>query len=241
MRHAFKFPCPSPHRSHPLRSQPHRYHTIPLSKEADHSYYLVRSGRHLIPNGPDWKLELINVYDKGTRPVLQMSNARTNVTASFILFENNSGQPNAQGCRKDAIDPIVESQGKLISERVDGESKDPGGNPLAMTSYMTAIGDTKAKQHSIFAFAGDAKTCAEIHVSTLAGTPNEEPNLKAAIAEFDPKLGLPTHRTGLLPHRNSASTKTHPRSQPRTTNPLWTTSHQDHNSKPLAASSLISL
>ena len=100
-------------------------------------------GAIVIPNGPDWKLELINVYDKGTRPVFQLSNARTSVTASFILFENNSGQPNAQGCRKDAIDPIVESQGKLISERVDGESKDPAGNPLAMTSYMTAIGDTK--------------------------------------------------------------------------------------------------
>jgi hypothetical protein len=58
-----------------------------------------------------------------------------------------------------------------------------------MTSYMTAIGDTKAKQHSIFAFAGDAKTCAEIHVSTLAGTPNGESNLKLAVAEFNPKLG----------------------------------------------------
>jgi hypothetical protein len=146
-------------------------------------------GAIVIPNGPDWKLELINVYDKGTRPVFQLSNARTSVTASFILFENNSGQPNAQGCRKDAIDPILENQGKLISERVDGESKDPAGNSLAMTSYMTAIGDTKAKQHSIFAFAGDAKTCAEIHVSTLAGTPNEESNLKLAIAEFNPKLG----------------------------------------------------
>jgi tetratricopeptide (TPR) repeat protein len=41
----------------------------------------------------------------------------------------------------------------------------------------------------VFAFACDAKTCAEIHVSTLAGSPNEESNLKEAITEFNPKLG----------------------------------------------------
>ena len=146
-------------------------------------------GSIVIPNGPDWKPEMVNIYDKGTRPVFQLTNTRTGVTASFILFENNSGQPNAQGCRKDAIDPIIANEGKLISDRIDGESKDPAGNYLSTTSYMTAMGDTRAKQHSFFAFAGDAKTCAEIHVSTMSDTPNEEANLKAAIAEFDPKLG----------------------------------------------------
>ena len=146
-------------------------------------------GAIIIPNGSDWKLELINVYDNGTRPVLQMRNTGKNLTASFILFENNSGQPNAQGCRKDAIDPIIENEGKLITERTDGDSKDAAGNLIATTSYMIAIGDTKAKQHNVFAFAGDAKICAEIHVSTLAGSPNEESNLKTAIAEFNPKLG----------------------------------------------------
>jgi tetratricopeptide (TPR) repeat protein len=145
-------------------------------------------GGILIPRNPDWKPELINVYDHGTRPVLQMSNASTKVTASFILFENISGQPNAQGCRKDAIDPILKNQGKLISDHVDSESKNRRDDLLAITSYMTAIGDTKAKQHSVFAFAGDRKTCAEIHVSVMAGTPDEESNLKAAIAEFYPLL-----------------------------------------------------
>lgn len=146
-------------------------------------------GAIVIPNGPDWKPELINVYDNGTRPVIQLLNTRTNVTASFIVFENNSGQPNAQGCRKDAVDPIIKNEGKLISERVDGEAKNSADYSIATTSYMTAIGDTKAKQHSLFAFAGDAKTCAEIHVSTLAGKPNEDSNLKEAISEFNPKLG----------------------------------------------------
>jgi hypothetical protein len=146
-------------------------------------------GAIIIPDGPNWKLELINVYDNGTRPVLQMRNVSKNITASFILFENNSGQPNAQGCRKDAINPIVENEGKLLTERTDGDSHDAIGNLIATTSYMIAIGDTKAKQHNVFAFAGDAKTCAEIHVSTLAGSPNEESNLKEAITEFNPKLG----------------------------------------------------
>ena len=53
---------------------------------------------------------------------------------------------------------------------------------------MTAIGSTKAKQHSLFAFAGDAKICAEIHASTIAGTPDEDSNLKAVINGFTPNL-----------------------------------------------------
>ena len=60
--------------------------------------------------------------------------------------------------------------------------------PVATTSYMTALGDTKAKQHSLFAFAGDANICAEIHVSAMAGSPDEDSNLNAVIAEFTPNL-----------------------------------------------------
>lgn len=145
-------------------------------------------GGILIPNGPDWKPEMITVYDNGTRPVLQLTNNRTRITASFILFENHSSQPNEQGCRKDAIEPIIQNEGKSISERHDADAPDAHGNALATTSYTTAIGNTSSKQHSQFAFAGNAKTCAEIHVSTVAGTPDEISNLNAAIAEFAPDL-----------------------------------------------------
>jgi hypothetical protein len=145
-------------------------------------------GSITVPNDPDWKTELLTAYDNGKRPVVQLSNSRTLISVSYILFENLSGQPNAHGCRNDAINPILQNEGSAISQRQDGESKDSAGNPIATTSYMTAIGSTKAKQHSLFAFAGDAKICAEIHASTIAGTPDEDSNLKAVINGFTPNL-----------------------------------------------------
>ena len=89
-----------------------------------------------LPDSNNWKAELLTVYDKGTRPVAQFSQAATRRTVSFIVFENLSGTPTAQGCRQDAIDPIVKNEGKLISGRVDGEMKNSAGDTLATTSYV---------------------------------------------------------------------------------------------------------
>ena len=59
-------------------------------------------GAIALPNGPDWKPQSLTVYDKGTRPVAQLTHG--DVAASFIVFENQSGTPTAQGCRADAIE-----------------------------------------------------------------------------------------------------------------------------------------
>ena len=52
-----------------------------------------------LPGGPDWKPDVLTVYDNGRRPVAQMRKGDT-ITASFILFENLSGKPSAAGCRQ---------------------------------------------------------------------------------------------------------------------------------------------
>jgi tetratricopeptide (TPR) repeat protein len=146
------------------------------------------TGAIALPAGQDWKPEMLTVYDKGTRPVAQYRKGGTGLTVSFILFENLSAKPSAQGCRDDAINPILEHDAKLISKRVDGEVKNTAGETLATTSYLLDISLSGGHhQHSLFGFAGNAKICAEIHISSVAGTP-EEDAMKAVLADFHPDL-----------------------------------------------------
>jgi len=142
-----------------------------------------------LPDSNNWKAELLTVYDKGTRPVAQFSQAATRRTVSFIVFENLSGTPTAQGCRQDAIDPIVKNEGKLISGRVDGEMKNSAGDTLATTSYVLDLSkEGLPHQPNLFGFAGNAKTCAEIHISSVVNIPAEQDALKAEVAGFKPDL-----------------------------------------------------
>jgi len=142
-----------------------------------------------LPEGKNWKPELLTVYDKGTRPVAQFSDNATRRSVSFILFENLSGTPTAQGCRQDGIDPIVKNEGKLISGRVDGEMKNSAGDTLATTSYVLDLSkEGLPHQPNLFGFAGNAKTCAEIHISSVVNIPAEQDALKAEVAGFKPDL-----------------------------------------------------
>jgi hypothetical protein len=148
------------------------------------------TGAIALPAGQDWKPEMLTVYDKGTRPVAQYSKGGTGLTVSFILFENLSGTPSAQGCRDDAINPILEHDAKLVSKRVDGQVKTSVGEALATTSYLVdmSLAGGGHQQHNLFAFAGNAKTCAEIHVSSVVEIPAEEDLMKALVADFHPNL-----------------------------------------------------
>jgi hypothetical protein len=147
------------------------------------------TGAIALPAGKDWKAEMLTVYDKGARPVAQYSKGGTGLTASFIVFENLSGKPSAQGCREDAINPILEHDAKLISKRVDGEVKSTVGETLSTTSYLVDMSLAGGHhQHNLFGFAGNAKTCAEIHISSVVETPAEEDTMKAVLADFRPDL-----------------------------------------------------
>jgi hypothetical protein len=139
------------------------------------------------PDRSIWKLDLIRTFSNGNRPVAQFSRAKDSITISYILFPNLSGKPTAQGCRADIIDALVAKFGKSISDRVDSEAKDPSGNLLATTSYRIDSTGT-GKQHNLFSFAGNSKTCAEINVSNIHGTPSEESEMQSLLAAFTPDL-----------------------------------------------------
>jgi hypothetical protein len=139
-----------------------------------------------LPTGGDWRPQLFTVYDGGRRPVAQYQKG-ADVNVSFILFENQSGNPTALGCRDDAVTPIIQHMGPQISKRVDGEMKNSDGEALATTSYLVSMTSGRY-QHNIFGFAGDATTCAEIHVSTATETPAGESAMKAVVTAFHPNL-----------------------------------------------------
>jgi tetratricopeptide (TPR) repeat protein len=137
--------------------------------------------------GPDWRLELLTVYDNAGRPSAEFKNAKTGVTVSFLISENLSGAPTAQGCRKDVISGIEKNAGKLISNPTTGELPDGHGGMLAIASHYTHVAGS-SRNHDFFAFAGNAKTCAEVHASVVAGTAAEEKSLNEALALFHPDL-----------------------------------------------------
>jgi tetratricopeptide (TPR) repeat protein len=140
-----------------------------------------------LSTGSDWQLELFTAYDNAWRPLVQFRNARTGATVSLLIFENQSGTPSAEGCRKDVIDAIEKNQGKLISGATTGELRDGQGGKFATASHLTHVTGNN-KNHDLFAFAGNSKTCAEIHASVVSGKPDEEKNLNEAISLFHPDL-----------------------------------------------------
>lgn len=147
-------------------------------------------GSIALPSGNGWQPALLTAYDNTRRPVAQFSRDGGEMSVSFILFENLSGDPAAKGCRKDAIDPIVAHDAKLISKRADGESKAEDGT-LATTSYLMDMSPKAPGHflHNLFAFAGSDKTCAEIHISTTREKPDPEQAMKLVLADFHFDLG----------------------------------------------------
>ena len=147
------------------------------------------SGSIALPRGEEWKPEMLTLYDNGRRPVAQFSNDQERVSLSYILFENKSGTPTAQGCREDAINPIVKKYGKVIYKRSDRNIKLEGGVEAATTAYTLDTGDAKVPhQRNLFAFAGNATTCAEVHLSSPIDSAEEAEQMQKALAEFRPDV-----------------------------------------------------
>ena len=140
-----------------------------------------------LPKDPDWNLQLLTVYNNAGRPVAQFHGEKTHLNLSFILFENLSGKPTPEGCREDVMEPIRKEQGELISNPTMGKLDDGHGGTFATASHLTRLAGS-SHNHDVFAFAGNAKTCAEIHASTISGIPDEDKNLAAALALFHPDL-----------------------------------------------------
>ena len=149
------------------------------------------------PDRSIWKLDLIRAFDSGNRPVAQFSRSKDSVTISYIIFPNLSGKPTAQGCRADIIDVLVKQFNESISEHFDSEAKDASGNMLAKTSYNMDSTE-KGKQHNLFGFVGNSKTCAEIHVSNIHGDSSEENEMQSLLANFAPDLSYQASVTDRL-------------------------------------------
>jgi len=163
-------------------------HVFAQGKEQQHTMLVTWFGPGAIelPMGGDWKLETVNVYDGGRRPVTQFHKG-ADLTASFILFENLSGNPTAKGCRDDVIAPIIQQDAKVVSKQTDGESKSAAGEAFVTTSFLVEIVPGH-HQRNLFGFAGNEKTCAEIHVSTVAETSNMDGAMNALLLAFNPNL-----------------------------------------------------
>ena len=142
----------------------------------------------LPPHGLNWKPVLLTVYDQGTRPVALYEKLDVDLPVSFILFQNPSDQPDEQGCREVALNPILQQNAGLISQRVDGDVQGANGDSWATTTYMQDMKHGGHLQRNFFAFAGNDTTCAEIHISGVAGAADELTAMKQVLAEFYPDL-----------------------------------------------------
>jgi tetratricopeptide (TPR) repeat protein len=149
-------------------------------------------GAIALPNGPDWQPQAIALYDDNTRPVALLKNGE--VTVSYILFQRNGGDPTPKGCLEDVIGPLIQKFGSQIANRQDREIRDPAGQALASTSYLLNMNPDhgpKAErydQRNTFAFAANAHTCAEIHLSSAHDTPDVQGALNGILATFNPDL-----------------------------------------------------
>ena len=154
-----------------------------------------------LPTSPDWHFEQINVFDNGNRPVVLYNNPTANVYASFIVFKNLSGKPTAEGCRADAVEPLVKHFDKAISQRKDSSIAGPDHQTYASTSYLLTT-DANPPQRNTFTFAGDKDLCTEIHLSTLTPGSAGETALQLALSEFHPRLGYITSARDLVAMAN---------------------------------------
>jgi hypothetical protein len=83
-----------------------------------------------LPSGQEWKPELLTVYDKGTRPVAQFSNAAAKLSVSFIVFENLSGNPTAQAAAMTPSAPSLRTTASSSQNALTAKLRIPQGRRL---------------------------------------------------------------------------------------------------------------
>ena len=154
------------------------------------------SGRVRIELPPGWQAENIGLFDSGTRPVIGMSNEKTGVMLSYILFPNDTGAPTAESCRDAVVTGILQHLGKeaKVEDQKKSTTQLKDGRSLAQTSYLIAkMGKLPVQQQNEFGFAGDKTTCAEIHLSKTLYKPADAPLLDAELERFPYEAGyVPT-------------------------------------------------
>jgi len=169
--------------------------TLPITTAAQqpNQINLVAStvpGRIEVPPSRNWKFSRIDLYDDGARPVLTFNDPATHLTLSVILFPNLSGNPTPEGCRKDVLDPLIQhlDTEAVLKDKTLDTRPTPAGATLATGSYLIAnasrLTDTPIQQQNVFAFLGNAHTCAELHLSKADYKPADLPLFNAALDNF---------------------------------------------------------
>jgi tetratricopeptide (TPR) repeat protein len=143
-------------------------------------------GRILYPSTSEWTIVLFNLYDNGTRPVLEVKN-HADINVSYILFPNNTGTPTAQGCRDAVVDPLIRglsNSGTIKNDRKETYTS-TSGTPIVTRSYFVeSMASAPVHQQNLFGFFGDASTCAEIHISKSLYKPADEALMKTVLDHF---------------------------------------------------------
>ena len=119
---------------------------------------------------------------------------KNNIAISYILFPNFSGKPNGDGCREDVIEPLLKQFGNSISNVKRSSDTGSENGSLSTASYFIAsIEGAKVEQQNVFGFYGDAKICAETHLSKSVYKPADDAALQERLGAFQPDLGyVPT-------------------------------------------------
>jgi hypothetical protein len=148
------------------------------------------AGRIAVPADLESSLQLLAVYDDGHRPVAQFTDKKSGVEISYILFPNFSGKPNGNGCREDVTGPLLKHfKGSISNVKQSSEPGSENGSLSSASYFIASMEGAKVEQQNVFGFFGDAKVCAEVHLSKTGYKPADDVTLQAQLAAFQPELG----------------------------------------------------
>lgn len=147
-------------------------------------------GRIVIPAGADFKWQLINLYDNGTRPVFQLTNNTSHLDISYALFPNTTGSAAPKVCRDDVIEAAIRSLSPVpglveVKQRKTFDQTTASGSTVAAGSFFVeSLGGARIAQQNLFGVLSSPTVCAEIHISKTPYTPADDAAMNAALQDF---------------------------------------------------------
>lgn len=159
-------------------------------KPASPSFRLVlpnTTGSLLIPQSPEWRLDRAVVYDKGQRPVVQLSNDKIGVIASYILDNEPQYNDTSEMCRNDVLGTLM--RGPLaratVTNKQSGTRTLANGQLLLTGSYLVEkVEGHDLHQQNMFGFISAHHVCAELHLSRSGFRAGDEKLFEDALNSF---------------------------------------------------------
>jgi len=144
--------------------------------------------------GDGWGYDTFHLYNDSDSPsepvyrsVFQTSNKQSRLTASYILFLNDTAAPTAAGCRDSVMKPLIEGMSKQAKLKNIQQSTytTTDGRQLLVASYL--IAETQGmpvNEQNVFAFIGNDHLCAEFHISKDLYKPADDKPMNAELDLF---------------------------------------------------------